>query len=145
MARRTISAGVKWPGHESDHSLPPSAAVNNAWVNTSSWHGAHGTALPLFTLPGQTCIRCSSFQWGVCLTRVDVLWPSDLKCCSRIGIFDVFVRPVILRHALPSTRRQASWVRVPLRPWRCALDFSVCVVLYRLKGCKTDPQSKAPY
>jgi len=37
--------GVQWPGHETDHSLPPMAEVKKAWsytsthLNVSSWHG----------------------------------------------------------------------------------------------------------
>jgi hypothetical protein len=30
------SLGVKWPGGEADHSLPPSAKVNNAWSYIST-------------------------------------------------------------------------------------------------------------
>jgi len=31
-----LSLGVKWPGHEADHSPPPSAEVKNAWICTST-------------------------------------------------------------------------------------------------------------
>jgi hypothetical protein len=31
-----LSVGVKWPGHEADHSPPPSAEVKNAWSYTST-------------------------------------------------------------------------------------------------------------
>jgi hypothetical protein len=41
----TLSLGVKWLGHEADHSPPSSAEVKNAGSymstpHTSSWHGA---------------------------------------------------------------------------------------------------------
>jgi len=42
---------VKWPGHEVDHSCPPSAEVRNEWSYTSTpaiyLHGADRTTLPL--------------------------------------------------------------------------------------------------
>jgi len=43
--------GVKWPGHEADHSCPPSAEVRNEWRYTSTpaiyLYGADRTALLL--------------------------------------------------------------------------------------------------
>jgi len=50
-----LTTGVKRPGREADHSLPPSAEVKNAWKFTStphtcSWRGASlrtRTTLPL--------------------------------------------------------------------------------------------------
>jgi len=32
---RAFSLGVKWPGHEADHTPPSSAGVKNAWSYTS--------------------------------------------------------------------------------------------------------------
>jgi hypothetical protein len=32
----SLSLGVKWPGHEADHSPPFSAEVKNAWSYTST-------------------------------------------------------------------------------------------------------------
>jgi hypothetical protein len=31
----SLSLGVKWPGHEADHSPPSTAEVKNAWSYTS--------------------------------------------------------------------------------------------------------------
>jgi hypothetical protein len=33
---RALPLGVKWPGHEADHSPPSSAKVKNAWSYTST-------------------------------------------------------------------------------------------------------------
>jgi hypothetical protein len=41
-----LTPGVKWPGHEVDHLLPPSAKVKNVWSYTStSPVGLHGVVL----------------------------------------------------------------------------------------------------
>jgi hypothetical protein len=42
---QAISPGVKWPGHEADHSAPPNAKVKNGEAipplpQMSSWHSA---------------------------------------------------------------------------------------------------------
>jgi hypothetical protein len=31
-----LSLGVKWPGHEADHSIPSRAKVKNVWSHTST-------------------------------------------------------------------------------------------------------------
>jgi hypothetical protein len=36
MGTRVLFLGVKWPGHEADHSPPSSAEVINAWSCTST-------------------------------------------------------------------------------------------------------------
>jgi hypothetical protein len=46
-----LSLGLKWPGHEADHSYSTIAEVKNAWIyfhspNTSSWR-KHREYLPL--------------------------------------------------------------------------------------------------
>jgi len=46
--------GVRWPGHEADHSLPSSAEVKNEWNYTSTspcvYRGCRGTTLPLLLI-----------------------------------------------------------------------------------------------
>jgi len=52
-----LSLGVKWPGHEADHSHPSSAKVRECvklyfhCPNTCSWHGAEVKHRDNFTLP----------------------------------------------------------------------------------------------
>jgi hypothetical protein len=38
---RVLTLGVKWLGHEADHSPPPNAKVKNAWsyTSTAQWCG----------------------------------------------------------------------------------------------------------
>jgi hypothetical protein len=99
-----------------------------------------GTALPHFALRRQTDgFVVPTFSEVRVLTRGDILWPSDLKCCNRIIIFALFVSPAILRHALPSTRTQASWVRVPIRPWLLFVFFYVGWSLAKLIPCQRSP------
>jgi len=62
LIRVSISLGVKWPGHEADHSPPSSAEVRECVelyfysLNTPSWRGAQ-----LKKAQGQLYLRLMSF------------------------------------------------------------------------------------